>query len=102
MLLQLGSTSATIDVVRRTPITETRSLMSALRRTLAWWVAGLCFVTYPALRPYADETGAAGLAAMGSGGWLVAHLLGMLGFALLPVGLTALMAVRTTLRPRLL
>src|SRR3954454_12850182 len=75
--------------------------MSELRRTWAWWLAGLCFVTYPALRPYADETGAAGLAAMGSGRWLVAHLLGMLGFALLPVGLTALMAVGTTLRPQL-
>src|SRR3954452_8851957 len=100
MLLQLGSTSATIDVVRRTPITETRSLMNALRQTWAWWVAGLCFVTSPALRPYADETGASGLAAMGSGRWLVAHLLGMLGFALLPVGLTALMAVGASLRPR--
>jgi hypothetical protein len=76
--------------------------MSALRRTWAWWAAGLCFATYPALRPYADETGAAGLAAMGSGRWLVAHLLGMLAFALLPVGLTAVMAVGTTLRPRLL
>lgn len=68
--------------------------MDTLRRTWAWWLAGLCFATYPTLRPYADETGPVGLAAMASmasGRWLLAHLLGMLGFALLPVGLTALL-----------
>ncbi|HEY0238266.1 MAG TPA: hypothetical protein VGC37_06445 [Friedmanniella sp.] len=64
--------------------------MTALRTTWAWWTAGLAFALYPALRPYADERALAGLAGMGSTRWLVAHLLGMLGFALLPVALSAL------------
>ena len=50
---------------------------------LAWAGSAVAFVAYPALRPYADETGLAGLSAMGSDRWLWAHLLGMLGFALL-------------------
>lgn len=51
--------------------------------SLAWMGSAVAFVAYPALRPYADETGLAGLAAMGTDRWLIAHLLGMLGFVLL-------------------
>jgi hypothetical protein len=75
--------------------------MTAPRTTWAWWVAGLAFVLYPALRPYGDERSLAGLAALGSTRWLVAHLLGMLGFALLPVALAALAASAPTGRSRL-
>ena len=74
--------------------------MDTFPKTWAWWLAGLCFVAYPALRPYTDETGPAGLAAMGSDRWLAAHLLGVLGFALLPVGLAGLVATAAALRPR--
>ena len=64
--------------------------MTTSRTTWAWWVTGLAFALYPALRPYADERTLAGLAAMGSTRWLVAHLLGMTGFALLTVALAGL------------
>jgi hypothetical protein len=64
--------------------------VTAPRTTWAWWAAGLAFALYPALRPYGDERSLAGLAALGSTRWLVAHLLGMLGFALLPVALGSL------------
>src|SRR3954447_7147323 len=78
--------------------------MNTLRRTWAWWLAGLAFALYPALRPWADASGdgvtPAGLAAMASGPWIAAHLLGMLGFALLPVGLTNLLEGPSPLRPR--
>ena len=57
---------------------------------LPWIIAGAAFVAYPALRPYADESSLAGLAAMGSIRWLVAHLLGMVGFVALAAGLQAL------------
>jgi hypothetical protein len=84
------------------------SLVTTLRTTWAWWLAGLAFALYPALRPYADERALAGLAAMASTRWLVAHLLGMLGFALLPVALGVLGTVGSPAqapagpRPRLL
>lgn len=74
--------------------------MSARRTTWAWWLAGLAFALYPALRPYADEATLAGLAGMASARWLVAHLLGMLGLALLPVALATLGPVASA--PRLL
>lgn len=64
--------------------------MTHLTTTSPWIAAGAAFAAYPALRPYTDETTLAGLAAMASGRWLSAHLLGMVGFALLPVAMTTL------------
>lgn len=61
---------------------------------LTWVGAGLAFVAYPALRPYADETAMPGLAAMASDRWVVAHLLGMTGFVLLAAGVTSLTGSR--------
>lgn len=43
-------------------------------------VSGLAFAAYPALRPYGPESGASGASDLGSGAWLAAHLLGMVGF----------------------
>lgn len=74
--------------------------MAALRTTWPWWLAGAAFALYPALRPYADERTLAGLAGMASTRWLTAHLLGMLGFALLPVALGTLGASAPAARPR--
>jgi hypothetical protein len=65
-------------------------MSNEIRRSWPWLVSGVAFAAYPLLRPYADETTMAGLAAMASGRWLVAHLLGMLAFAVLPVGLARL------------
>lgn len=46
---------------------------------------GVCFVLYPVLRPWQDETTAAGAAAaMGSPLWGASHGFAMLGFILLP------------------
>ncbi len=52
-------------------------------------VAGLCFLAYPALRPYSDESTLAGAAAMSSTAWVVAHLLGVAAFLLTSHGLTS-------------
>jgi hypothetical protein len=57
---------------------------------LALAVAGVLFVLYPAIRPYADETSLEGAAAFASNAWIVAHALAMLGFVLVALGLLAL------------
>jgi hypothetical protein len=57
---------------------------------LALAVAGVLFVLYPAIRPYSDETSLQGAAAFASDAWIVAHVLAMLGFVLVALGLLAL------------
>ena len=52
-------------------------------------LAGLAFATYPALRPYGPESGAAGAADFGSTAWLLSHVLGMVGFVSLALVLRA-------------
>ncbi|WP_078556320.1 hypothetical protein [Bacillus alkalicellulosilyticus] len=49
--------------------------------------AGIMFVIYPALRPFSDETSLEGAIAFASTEWLVAHMLAMVAFTLLPLGL---------------
>ncbi|WMY10956.1 hypothetical protein [Paraburkholderia phenoliruptrix] len=58
--------------------------------------SGLLFVIYPALRPFSDETSLQGGAAFASGEWLAAHMLAMVAFTLIPLGLLGL---HSTLRP---
>ena len=50
-------------------------------------VSGLALAAYPALRPYGPESGPSGAADFGATAWLVAHALGMLGFAVLALTL---------------
>ena len=57
---------------------------------LALAVAGVLFVLYPAIRPYSDETSLQGAVAFASSAWIVAHVLAMLGFVLVALGLLAL------------
>jgi hypothetical protein len=57
---------------------------------LALAAAGVFFVLYPAIRPYSDETSLQGAAAFASSAWIVAHVLAMLGFVLVALGLLAL------------
>jgi hypothetical protein len=52
-------------------------------------VSGLAFAAYPALRPYGPEAGLAGAADFGDPAWLVAHVLGMVGFVALAFALRA-------------
>ncbi len=59
---------------------------------LALAVGGVLFVLYPAIRPYSDETSLQGAAAFASTGWIVAHVLAMLGFVLVTLGVLALYA----------
>ncbi|MEE6259173.1 hypothetical protein [Plantactinospora sonchi] len=77
---------------RSTTLTRTRL------GALAFVAAGVLFVLYPAVRPWHDESTVDGaVASMGSGAWVAAHLFGMLGFVLVPLGLLALWgAVRST------
>jgi hypothetical protein len=55
--------------------------------SLAFVVAGVLFVLYPAVRPFSNEVGLAGAAAFGSTAWIVAHTFGILGFVLIILGL---------------
>jgi hypothetical protein len=58
---------------------------------LAFAVAGVLFVCYPAVRPWQDESTRDGaVAAMASGAWVAAHLFAMIGFILVALGLLAL------------
>lgn len=52
--------------------------------------SGILFVIYPALRPFSDESSLLGAAAFGSGAWLAAHMLAIVAFTLLPLGLLGL------------
>jgi hypothetical protein len=53
-------------------------------------IAGVVFVLYPAIRPFSDEVTLLGAAAFASTAWVVAHMLAMVGFTLLMLGLLGL------------
>ena len=55
--------------------------------SVALMIAGVFFVLYPALRPFSDESSLQGAAAFASPSWLVAHMLAMVAFTLLALGL---------------
>lgn len=59
---------------------------------VALTAGGVLFVLYPAIRPYSDETSLQGAVAFASSAWIVAHVLAMLGFVLVTLGLLALYA----------
>jgi hypothetical protein len=50
-------------------------------------IAGILFVLYPAIRPFSNEASVQGATAFGSTAWIVAHMLAMVGFTLLMLGL---------------
>ena len=50
-------------------------------------VAGILFMFYPALRPFSDEVSMQGAAAFASPRWVVAHVLAILSFILIVLGL---------------
>ena len=53
-------------------------------------VGGVFLALWPAIRPYSDETSLQGAQAFASSAWVLAHVLGMLGLILVPVGLLGL------------
>ncbi len=54
---------------------------------LSLMIAGICFVLYPAIRPFSDESSLQGAEAFASSAWILAHSLAMIGFILLSLGL---------------
>ncbi len=50
-------------------------------------IAGVCFVLYPAIRPFSDESTLQGARAFATSAWPLAHSLAMVGFILLTLGL---------------
>lgn len=52
--------------------------------------AGVLFLLYPLVRPWADETTMDGARAMASAAWVASHLFAMVGFILASLGLLAL------------
>ena len=54
---------------------------------LSFGIAGICFVLYPAIRPFSDESSLQGAGAFASSAWILAHSLAMIGFILLILGL---------------
>ena len=48
--------------------------------------AGVCFLLYPAIRPFADEDSLAGAKAFASDAWVIAHLLAVVAFILFALG----------------
>lgn len=53
-------------------------------------VSAILFVVYPALRPFSDESSLEGAAAFASAEWTAAHMLAMVAFTLLPIGVIGL------------
>ncbi len=58
-------------------------------------IAGILFVAYPATRPYTDEHSLQGAQAFASAAWIASHVMGVLGFIGLAVGLVGVHAART-------
>lgn len=56
----------------------------------AFVMSGLALVAYPMLRPWGPESGLEGAHDFASTAWPIAHLLGMVGFVSLALGLLAL------------
>jgi hypothetical protein len=78
----------------RMPATTSPPAPAATTRTsLAFVVAGVMFLLYPAVRPAGD-----GVQAWASGAWVAAHLFAMIGFILVPLGLYSLLSTIPTLR----
>ena len=69
---------------------EYGGLMRLRLAAIALAIAGILFVLYPAIRPFSDETTLQGAQAFASNAWLVAHILAMIGFTLVALGLLGL------------
>lgn len=74
---------------------KSRGVQSALAARIrlgaaALAIAGILYVLYPALRPFSDETSLQGAVAFASVEWHVSHMMGMVAFTLLPLGLLGL------------
>jgi len=55
-------------------------------------VSGVCFVLFPLIRPFFDESSLQGAALFASSRWVLAHSLGMAGFLFFALGLMGIYA----------
>ena len=62
-------------------------------------LSGVCLLLYPVLRPFSSEVGAQGARAFASSSWVLAHLLAILGFVLLGLGMFGLYLCLQFTRP---
>ncbi|MCG5215319.1 hypothetical protein [Streptosporangium sp. KLBMP 9127] len=78
------------------------AIVSTHTGSLALGAAGVLFLLYPVVRPWADETTMAGAEGMASAAWIAAHLFAVGGFVLFILALlglhTALSGDRTASR----
>ena len=84
------------DMVTRVPRRAPYRVRAA---AVALAVAGILFVLYPALRPYTDETTLDGARAFTSTAWVASHVMGMLGFIGLAIGLLGVHFAQQAARP---
>jgi hypothetical protein len=68
----------------------TPSLSRVRLGALSLAISGILFVLYPLLRPFSDETSLQGAEAFASTAWVLAHMLAVVGFILLALGLLGL------------
>jgi hypothetical protein len=77
-----------------TTVSASREITASLSRihlgVLSLAVSGILFVLYPLLRPFSDESSLQGATAFASTAWIVAHLLAVVAFILLALGLLGL------------
>jgi hypothetical protein len=62
---------------------HTTSTLWTRLAALSLVIAGVCFLLYPAIRPFSDEATLRGAEAFASSAWLLAHSLVMVGCWLL-------------------
>ncbi len=80
----------TVKTYEKTP--QAFRTLNSIRLSTAFtlFLAGILFFLYPALRPFSDETTLQGAAAFASMSWIVSHVLGIIAFIFLTLGLLGL------------
>ena len=76
----------TASASREQTVTSSRVRLGAVSLALS----GILFVLNPLLRPFSNEASLQGAAAFASTAWILVHLLGVLGFILIALGLLGL------------
>jgi hypothetical protein len=86
--MDVRSPDRLIQAIPQEPLLPRPATASRVRLgAVSFVAAGLLFVLYPAIRPFSDEASLQGATAFASPAWILAHMLAMLGFTLLAVGL---------------
>jgi hypothetical protein len=76
----------TASASREQTVSSSRVRLGAVSLALS----GILFVLYPLLRPFSDEASLQGAQAFASTAWILAHLLAVVGFILITLGLLGL------------